>query len=281
MSMQQLIKKNPLGSGVKNIYPKTWIEGIRDKLTNERLDDILSSYNMLYLPYAGSMQDTRILVPEFLRRKGLWITYVKFDNNIVTEWYNSDKLDDVNWRDDSNWNLSLELSTVLEEYFNTSAFKNLFYNSISSVLQKLLTLDFIAPILQDFLKGLDLPNTVENYILNYLDSDEFNNKVIQYINNSLGEFLNRDTIYALLSEWLEENKDFIKDTVVSVDWETIINEYFNTEEGQETIRDAVQPQLEGILGEFFEAFRDYIADNERVIANALARHEQAITDLQN
>lgn len=39
--------------------------------------------------------------------------------------------------------------------------------------------------------------------------------------------------------------------------------------------------LNHLFGESFNAIVAYLRDNERVIANALARHEQAITDLQN
>lgn len=287
MNIHQLIKKNNKVDGYKNIYPNTFIEAIRDKLTNLGLDDILSAFNMLYLPYAGSKQDTRLLIPPFLRRKGLWITYVRFDNKIVTEWYNSDKIDDTNWKDDSNWVLSLELSSILDEYLNTDAFKNILYTAISNAITNLLTPDFIGPIIDGIIKDLNLPGITEDYINNYLNSQQFLDLIKQYIESSIGDFINQDQINELINnlvqEWLDnaDLEQIVKDYIDSLDLTPIINEFFKTEEGQTIIKDAIGPSLEELLGDYFEAFRAYILDNERVIANALARHEQAITDLQN
>ena len=42
--------------------------------------------------------------------------------------------------------------------------------------------------------------------------------------------------------------------------------------------DDLKPEIEEIVGEYFEAVKQYLEDNERVIANALARHEQWIND---
>lgn len=98
----QLIRKNNQ-SGYEDIFPKTYIENITDKESGMSLTDILSGFNMYFLSYTGSRSQTRLQVPETLRKNGLWITYVLFDNTVVTEWYNDTNIDDTSWKDDSNW----------------------------------------------------------------------------------------------------------------------------------------------------------------------------------
>ena len=99
---QQLVKKGANG-GYSNVMPKSWIEAIKDKNTGKTLVEILQSFNMYFLPYDGNSTSTRCLVPTMLRKKGLWITYVKYDGNVYTEWYAANEIDDNSWGDSSNW----------------------------------------------------------------------------------------------------------------------------------------------------------------------------------
>lgn len=99
---QQLVKKGANG-GYSNVMPKSWIEAIKDKNTGKTLVEILQSFNMYFLSYDGNSTSTRCLVPTILRKKGLWITYVKYDGNVYTEWYAADEIDDTSWGDSSNW----------------------------------------------------------------------------------------------------------------------------------------------------------------------------------
>jgi hypothetical protein len=98
---QQLVKKS--GSGYSNVMPKSWIDAIVDKNTGKSLIEILQGFNMYFLSYNGSTEETRKSVPQIVRKKGLWITYVKYDGNVYTEWYDSDKIDDTSFGDSSNW----------------------------------------------------------------------------------------------------------------------------------------------------------------------------------
>ena len=100
----QLVKKGTDGKYNK-VMPKSWIEGIKDKNTGQKLEEILQGFNMYFLSYTGNTYSTRLQVPKELRRKGLWITYVKYDNNVYTEWYASDKIEDEFWKEDSNWRI--------------------------------------------------------------------------------------------------------------------------------------------------------------------------------
>lgn len=100
--ISQLLRKNNQG-GYKNIFPKTYLDNIIDKESGMTLSDILSGFNMYFLSYTGSRSQTRLQVPKVLRKNGLWITYVLFDNTVVTEWYNNSSIDDTAWQDNSNW----------------------------------------------------------------------------------------------------------------------------------------------------------------------------------
>ena len=99
---QQLVKKGANGKH-ENVMPKSWIEAIKDKNTGQTLVEILQGFNMYFLPYNGNTSSTRCLVPTILRKKGLWITYVKYDGNVHTEWYAAEQIDDKSWGDNSNW----------------------------------------------------------------------------------------------------------------------------------------------------------------------------------
>lgn len=99
---QQLIKKGANGR-YENVMPRSWIEAIKDKNTGQTLVEILQGFNMYFLPYNGNISATRNIVPNVLRKKGLWITYVKYDGNVYTEWYAADAIDDESWGNSSNW----------------------------------------------------------------------------------------------------------------------------------------------------------------------------------
>lgn len=103
--IQQLIKKNNQDGRYKDIFPKTFLDAVKDRQTGVALTDILSGFNMYFLSYVGSSNDTRLQVPEFLRKTGLWITYVRYDKTIVTEWYASDDISDEAWGLGSNWRI--------------------------------------------------------------------------------------------------------------------------------------------------------------------------------
>ena len=99
---QQLVKKDSDGR-YSNVMPNSWIEAIKDKSTGQTLVEILQGFNMYFLPYNGNTSATRCSVPMILRKKGLWITYVKYDGNVYTEWYAASDIDDKSWGDSSNW----------------------------------------------------------------------------------------------------------------------------------------------------------------------------------
>ena len=113
---QQLVKKGSDGR-YSNVMPKSWIEAIKDKNTGQTLVEILQGFNMYFLSYNGNTSATRCLVPMILRKKGLWITYVKYDGNVYTEWYAADRIDDTSWGDSSNW-ITVDMLSLIKKIDN-------------------------------------------------------------------------------------------------------------------------------------------------------------------
>ena len=102
-NIQQLIKKSNEVGRYDNVFPKTFIDAIKDRETGVSLRDILSSFNMYFLTYMGSPEDTRLQLPKSLRRMGVWITYVTWDNTVHIEWYSSDDISDETFRSSLYW----------------------------------------------------------------------------------------------------------------------------------------------------------------------------------
>ena len=101
----QLVKRDYL-EGYRKVFPKTYVDAIKDRESGLSLAEILRSFNMYFLSYGGNKALTRCSLPKTLRREGVWITYVLYDHSIVTEWYNSDNIDDESFGDDNNWRLA-------------------------------------------------------------------------------------------------------------------------------------------------------------------------------
>ena len=57
----QLIKNT--AQGIEKVFPKTYTEGIVDKSTGKKLDEILSNYNMYFLQEYKIILTPRYLVP--------------------------------------------------------------------------------------------------------------------------------------------------------------------------------------------------------------------------
>ena len=131
--IQQLIKKEN-NQEYKDIYPKTFTDAVLDKHTGANLADILNSFNMYFIAYAGSKEVTRVQVPTNLRRKGLWITYIMLDDTIVTEYYNGSLLTDDAWQDSANWVNSMQPFDKFSKKNMTCRFDNFTDKSTSSKL---------------------------------------------------------------------------------------------------------------------------------------------------
>ena len=104
MSNSQLIKRNKAALGYTRVYPIAYIQGIYDEETKESLDNILQTFNHLYLHFSGTVKDTRESLPIKYRRQGIFITYIN-KGNFVTEFYKGpvEDLDTELFSNDLNW----------------------------------------------------------------------------------------------------------------------------------------------------------------------------------
>lgn len=118
-SVQQLDKLAKDKNERFSIYPLTYIQAVYDARTKERLDSILWKCNNVYLPWMGSAGDTRIQLPFWMRRKGIYITYKDLDGNVITErCINDDCVADHIFRKDENWILIGDDGINPKVYFN-------------------------------------------------------------------------------------------------------------------------------------------------------------------
>ena len=59
----------------RKIYPITLIENVINEETGENLYVYLSQFNQINVGYVANKEDARNLIPEVLRKRGLYITY--------------------------------------------------------------------------------------------------------------------------------------------------------------------------------------------------------------
>ena len=112
MNDKQLYEKR--SKDYSKIYPLTYMRNILDENGNNNLVDIFKCYNHIYVTYANNVSSTRLLVPEFLRKYGLWISYEK-DGKLYTEAFlgsNIDAKDEYKWIADSNWEYVPDLQYI-------------------------------------------------------------------------------------------------------------------------------------------------------------------------
>lgn len=86
-----------------NVFPKNKIENIIDEESGNSLKEILQGFNCYFLSYTDSVETTRLQVPKLLRKQGLWITYVDYENNTITEYYDNPSIEDFEFKNSSNW----------------------------------------------------------------------------------------------------------------------------------------------------------------------------------
>ena len=104
---KQLIAK--LGEEFTNIFPLQYVSNILDKATGETLTILLSRYNHIFIPFTGEKEVTRAAVPPIMRRKGLYITYITPNSEIITEYFKGNKteVNNEDWVKDEYWGTNL------------------------------------------------------------------------------------------------------------------------------------------------------------------------------
>lgn len=122
-------------------------------------------------------------------------------------------------------------------------------------------------LLNDIIKVIqDIFQNVENY-------DGLKTYILQSIKESLKDYMSEDALKDLIENSI---KELLPDQLPD-----IIKNYFATDEGKEILKTVVKDLLDEMIGEYIEELQTAMLNNERVTANALARHEIAITEIQN
>ena len=145
---EQLYKK--YNGEYSKIFPLNYIQNIIDNESGNTLISIIQAFNNIYIPYQNNSQDTRNIIPEYLRRKGLWITYNNGEE-YITEYYKGDANDiQKYWSEDYNWEIIPNLKYVQD--------------NASKLPDGIITPEKLSPALQELIK--------QNNIITNLPDDE-------------------------------------------------------------------------------------------------------------
>lgn len=302
--IHQLIKKSVEQSKeYKNIFPWTYTESVKDRETGEILDESLARFNFYYLAYAGSDEATRLQLSSKYRKQGCVIGYMDYNYFFHIDFYINQDIRDTQWKMDSNW---IPLFSFYNGYF-TLPWKGNFADTVLLVNKSYRHYGTVVTYkdanMVSFMRynsyeidDLDWSNEANWTGLNWETIQEWLKDIVEEILSNLEDYpdiyeliknLFTDIVNNLLSEGMVEDivNKYLEGLNIGDMVHDQINNWFDSEEGTEFIKNLVnqylQENLEPLVGEFFTAVVKYLQDNERVIANALARHEQAITDLQN
>lgn len=119
----------------------------------------------------------------------------------------------------------------------------------------------------------DVTDIIKDILSNLDNYPEFKEHII----NSLKPILEQLIAEGVFDETISNT---LNDIVPKYIQESL-NNYFDSDEGKELVKEICTGIFEEAIGDYLASLRQVIQDNERVTANALARHEQAILDIQN
>lgn len=112
MNVKQLFEK--VAKGYIPIYPLAFMDNIVDENQSISLTEVLNKYNHIYVTFADDAKETRLLIPDFLRRYGLWLSYEK-DGSLYTEFFKGSNVDaqqEERWSDDEYWEYVPDLQYI-------------------------------------------------------------------------------------------------------------------------------------------------------------------------
>lgn len=253
--------------------------GCHTELISEKdIEFILSQYNFFNLEWKDDAETTRSQVPETLRRSGLWITYTHLGERITERFIGTDMQAQIpeDWKNDVFWE-KLDFEAIL------NSAEDAFINIINNLNKYPKFKEFLAKLLLDILKDKlsidDIKDLIELHLEDVLKDlipqGYLNSLILSVAQSLIDNYLNSPSFKATLNKLIQ---DYLCNLSIGTD---IINNYFQSTEGKEVLKEVVRELLEEILGDYFEDIQNTLTSMERVIANALARHELAITELQN
>ena len=107
--IRKLIKIDEATGEKYTVYPITYIQAIIDENGDRNLDEILASYNAIYVEFNKDFATTMKVIPKAFRTKGRQVTYIvqaelKTDTaKAATFIYNSNKVEDEEFCNADNW----------------------------------------------------------------------------------------------------------------------------------------------------------------------------------
>ena len=254
-------------------------------VTEKDIEFILSHYNFFNLEWKNDAENTRLQVPPHLRRNGVWVTYTDNTGKRITERYiGTDMQAQVpeTWKDEQYWE-KLDFEEILASAEN--AFLKILLNldkypKFQDFLAKILADLFNQHIDFDDIKDLIEPH-LEAVIEKLIPQGYLRSIILQLAERLINDFIHsnafKDNIKSVILEVLGDSiEDFIESVI-----EDLINAYFNSGCGEDLVRRIIEDLLKRVVEDYFSDIQQALWDEERVIANALARHEMAITELQN
>lgn len=279
LSVRQLYEK--IDDHYIPFNPKIDLNSILESISERSIAYIFHHYNHFNAEWTNTAELTRAQVPPQLRRNGLWLSYNKDSQTKVTERFigtDLDASDQTKWVDDEYWELlDFELlqkaaeeaiKNIFENIHNYPDFRNFLKYVIRKWLGDVVDENMLKELINEALGG-DIVDLLMQAISDYLNSDEFK----AYIDNIIEGLINQDMIDQAVADYLNEHLDDLIEDAIS--------DYFNSPEGTQYLKDVLADLLDDLLADYFADIQQTITDMERVIANALARHEMAITELQN
>lgn len=217
----------------KNVFPVSLIQSIFDGITGIRLDQILSLFNCIYIPFKGTKEDTRLSVNADIRRKGLIITFRDLDNITYTQRYTYDNsIADDYWKDDKNWEECFtsinnsDFINIIKEYITDYINENLI-----KVIDNLNSDDTTSALSAK--QGKVLKNLIDNLqsikfsVVNELPEQGDSNiiylvSVSDTVNNKYEEYI-----------WIENNNEYEK--LGAIETTIDLSNYITTDELNSTL----------------------------------------------
>lgn len=153
---------------------------------------------------------------------------------------------------------------------------------IQNIINQWLDDDKLQQIINEWLNQRDLDEIINNW----LEEADLSQQIQEAVNNAMKDIDISDQITNAVNQWLEDNDltDVINNTInkyLGDNLNDILNNYFGPEgPGYGNLEDMVDQMLDDKIGQYLEDIKAMLKDNERVIANALSRHEEDIIQLK-
>ena len=167
-------------------------------------------------------------------------------------------------------------------YGLTTPDEDMIKDLIQNIINQWLDDDKLQQIINEWLNQRDLDEIINNW----LEEADLTQQIQEAVNNAMKDIDISDQITNAVNQWLEDNDltDVINNAInkyLGDNLNDILNNYFGPEgPGYGNLEDMVDQMLDDKIGQYLEDIKAMLKDNERVIANALSRHEEDIIQLK-